>query len=81
MRLIDADEALKKISALFNYRIVEFDDIKRIVDNMPTVEQKHGHWIREGGLKRAGEPEAHSGNYEPSNCRWVSMAIQNANKG
>ena len=22
-----------------------------------------------------------NGNYEPSNCRWVSMAIQNANKG
>lgn len=22
-----------------------------------------------------------NGNYEPNNCRWVSMAIQNANKG
>ena len=21
------------------------------------------------------------GNYEPSNCRWVSMAVQNRNKG
>lgn len=22
-----------------------------------------------------------NGNYEPNNCRWVSMAVQNANKG
>ena len=46
MRLIDADELLKKLLPLFNYRIVERDDIKREVDNMPTIEQKHGRWIK-----------------------------------
>lgn len=43
MRLIDADELQKEISARFfttNY----YSHFYKLVDSMPTVEQKHGHW-------------------------------------
>lgn len=43
MRPIDADELQKQISSRFfatNY----YSDFYKLVDSMPTVEQKHGHW-------------------------------------
>lgn len=46
-----------------------------LANGKASVKQKHGHWIRKGGLKRAGEPEAHC-----SNCgRPVSYYIDEKN--
>lgn len=57
MRLIDADaidlamfidtEALKN-EAIANYQVGWNDAVDAIMDCAPTVEPKHGHWIKNG---------------------------------
>lgn len=46
MRLIDADELLDKIGEPNerSQKIFMQRDVIKIINNMPVIEQKHGHW-------------------------------------
>lgn len=49
-RLIDAEVLLKKLDWLEEYDYIEFDAVKRTVDEVPTVDAepvRHGRWQRE----------------------------------
>lgn len=51
MRLINVEVLLKKLEWLEEYDYVVFNDVKRTIDEMPTVDAipvRHGRWIYKG---------------------------------
>lgn len=45
MRLIDADELLNELDRhAFDFGLDDLHMLEDVINDMPTVEQKHGHW-------------------------------------
>lgn len=67
MRLIDTDEFLKRIEWLDEYDFTLYREIKKYLDEMPTIDAepvRHGRWI---------VPEKSDFNWECSECGYGIM--------
>lgn len=87
MRLIDADEMLKELDRhAFDFGVDDLHMLEDVINDMPTVEQKHGHWIEKTNdveLElicsncKNGYIEANKDwKYRDSYCRWCGAKME-----
>ena len=78
MKLIDADELLKKIEEIsryddFDVLVVDWDDMIICIDNAPTIEAeptRHGKWIKENIVLTSLPPK---GRWHCSGCGSIKV--------